>query len=286
LTHLVDGGRALLKVERNSLIAGQKIKTVRDMLRKLAGGDYFKVEDVVRYLRKRLLSDHVDDLVKRGTIDPDMRRFYKEDDDLTNLRSRFGASVIKPIPDQTAAAEVLIDQLLKDGMIERCKDRRDQPTYRTTTKGNALTLTGFVPRMNRAKAEKLLKGALERVAAINARTDLVHWVTEVRVFGSYLTDTDDLGDLDLAIKLQPRLLDEKAKTGRDAFTEAGLELARRSGKRFGSFIHMLTYPQTLVRQMVKNRSPYISVHETDELDTNPHLGGKTIYTFVPPKPGG
>jgi hypothetical protein len=56
-------------------------------------------------------------------------------------------------------------------------------------KGNALKVAGFVPRMDRAKAEKLLNGALERVAAINARTDLVHWVNEVRVFGSYLTDT-------------------------------------------------------------------------------------------------
>jgi hypothetical protein len=65
-----------LKFERNSVIAGQKIKTVRDMLRHLAPqfslGE-FTLEDVVEYLHEQLWSDHV-----RGA---------------------------KQIPDQTAAAQ-------------------------------------------------------------------------------------------------------------------------------------------------------------------------------------
>jgi hypothetical protein len=31
---------------------------------------------------------------------------------------------------------------------------------------------------------------------------------------------------------------------------------------------------------------HISMHNTDELDENPGMGGKTIYTFVPPEPRG
>jgi predicted transcriptional regulator len=268
-----------LKVERNSLIAGQKIKTVRDLLRDLAQCDYFRVEHVVPHLRKQLWSDHLDDLVKRGVIDPNERSFYKANERLINSHDRFRkAPIAKRIPDQTAAAQALIDQLLKDGMVERCKDG-NRPTYKTTMKGNALALTDFVPRMNRAKAEKLLKGVLERVAEINARADLLHWVTEVRVFGSYLTDTDDLGDLDLAIKLERRPIEG---TGCHPWVEACLEMARRSGKTFGSYLDELFYPDTLVRRMIKNRSPHISLHDTDELDRNPDLGGKAIYTFVPP----
>jgi hypothetical protein len=271
----------LVKVDRNSLIAGQKIKTVRDMLRDLARGDYFRVEHVVSYLAKQLWSDHVDDLVKRGVIDPDERTFYRANERSINSSERFGkARGAKRIPDQTAAAHALIDQLLKDGMVEQCKDG-NQPTYKTTTKGNALTLTDFVPRINRAKAEKLLKGVLERVAGINARADLLHWVTEVRVFGSYLTDTDDLGDLDLAIKLERRSI---KKTGNYPWAKACVAMARRSGKTFSSYLDELAYPETLVRRMIKNRSPYISLHGTDELDENPAMGGKTIYTFVPPEP--
>jgi predicted nucleotidyltransferase len=145
------------------------------------------------------------------------------------------------MPDQTASAQTLIDQLLKDGMVERCRDG-NRPTNKTTMKGSALALTNFVPRVNRAKTEKLLKGVLERVAEINARADLLHRVTEVRVFGSYLTDPDDLGDLDLAIKLERRPV---KKTGSYAWTEACLEMARQSGKTFSSYFDELTYPDTL-----------------------------------------
>jgi hypothetical protein len=254
-----------LKVERNSLIAGQKIKTVRDMLRDLAHLDDFRVEHVVPYLRKQLWSDHVDDLVKRRITEPSERSFYRANERLINSHVRFGkARGAKRIPDQTAAAQALIDQLLKDGMVERCKDG-DGRTYKTTTKGNALALTDFVPRMNRAKAERLLSGVLERVAGINACADLLHWVTEVRVFGSYLTDTDDLGDLDLAIKLERRPV---KKTGSYPWAKACVEMARRSGKTFSSYLDELAYPETLVRRMIKNRSPYISLHGTDELDEN------------------
>jgi hypothetical protein len=37
-----------------------------------------------------------------------------------------------------------------------------------------------------------------------------------------------------------------------------------------------------LHRRIKNRSPYISLHYTSELDENPELGGKTIYTFAPP----
>jgi hypothetical protein len=272
----------LLKVERDRLIAGQKIKTVRDMLRDLARSDYFRVDQVASYLRKQIWSDHVDDLVRGGVIEPTDRRFYKDNERMINS-DRFGnASLARKIPDQTAASQALIDELLKDGMIERCKDD-DRSMYETTIKGNALAMTDFVPRMNRAKAEKLLSSVLERVAAINARSDLLHWVTEVRVFGSYLKDTDDLGDLDLAIKLERRPV---KKIGSRPWAEACLQMARQSGKTFGSYLDKLAYPDRLVRRMIKNRSPYISLHGTDELDENPDMGGKTIYSFVPPKPQG
>jgi predicted nucleotidyltransferase len=273
----------LLKVERNSLIAGQKIKTVRDMLRDLSDRDYFTVEHVESHLYKRIWSDHVDELVRRGIIAPNQRSFYKANERVINSGKRFGkASGARRIPDQTTAAQALIDQLLMDGMVE-LRQGDDRPRYKTTTKGNALALTDFVPRMNRPKAEKLLTGVLERVAAINSRDDLLHWVAEVRVFGSYLTDTADLGDVDLAIKLERRPAGE---TGGYAWAEACLEMARRSGKKFGSYLDELTYPERLVWRMIKNRSPYISLHGTDELDRNPDMGGKTIYTFVPPKTRG
>jgi hypothetical protein len=79
-------------------------------------------------------------------------------------------------------------------------DCREQVAYQPTIKGHAMRATHFVPRINRAKAEKLLADFLQCVEEVNAHPDLLQWVTEVRVFGSYLTDSDDLAEIDLAIK--------------------------------------------------------------------------------------
>jgi len=65
-------------------------------------------------------------------------------------------------------------------------------------RSNARRAARFVPRINRAKAEKLLADFLQSVEEVNAHPDLPHWVTEVRVFGSYLNDSDNLGEIDLA----------------------------------------------------------------------------------------
>ena len=97
------------------------------------------------------------------------------------------------------------------------------------------------------------------------------------MFGSYLTDADDLGDLDLAIKLERKQIEGD-------WVKACHGVAEKSGKAL-NFFQRLTYPETEVRRRIKNRLPRISLHDTSELDDNPAMGGKTVYTFTPPKRG-
>jgi hypothetical protein len=246
-----------LKTDRTSTIAGQPLKTVRAMLRELGHSDHFTVESVEAFLHKQLWSDAVDDLAKQGKISPDMRHLYKKSGEWIkpsrNVHPLIGAN---RIPDQATAARALVEQLLKDGMIERFSDCRGQVAYQPTSKGNAMRATRSAPRLNRAKADKLLANFLRSVEEVNARPDLLHWVTEVRVFGSYLTNSDDLGEIDLAIKKEQR-------PARGSFRDA--------------------YPERLVALLLKGGSRYISLHGVAELDENSEFGGKTVYTFVPPK---
>ena len=123
-------------------------------------------------------------------------------------------------------------------------------------RSNARRAARFVPRINRAKAEKLLADFLQSVEEVNAHPDLLHWVTEVRVFGSYLNDSDNLGEIDLAIKKERR-------PASGSFTDA--------------------YPERLVALLLKGGSRYISLHSVAELDENSEFSGKTIYTFAPLK---
>jgi len=76
------------------------------------------------------------------------------------------------------------------------------------------------------------------------------------VFGSYLTNSDDLGELDLAIKKERR-------PGKESFSDA--------------------YPERLVARLLKGGSRYISLHVVAEFDENSEFSGKTVYTFAPPK---
>ena len=228
---------------------------MRAMLRELGRGDYFTVSSVEAFLRKQLWSDHVDDLAKLGKISPAVRHLYKKTGGRTNS-SRNVTSLIgaNRIPDQATAARALVEQLLKYGMIEVnawFADCREQVAYQPTRRA-----ARFVPRINRAKAEKLLADFLQCVEEVNAHPDLPHWVTEVRAFGSYLNDSDNLGEIDLAIKKERR-------PASGSFSDA--------------------YPERLVALLLKGGSRYISLHGVAELDQNFEFGGRTIYTFAPLK---
>jgi hypothetical protein len=80
------------------------------------------------------------------------------------------------------------------------------------------------------------------------------------VFGSYLTNSDDPGEIDLAIKKERR-------PGSDPFGDARIAF----------------YSERLVARLLKGGSRYISLHGVAELDENAEFGGRTIYTFAPPK---
>ena len=245
-------------MKTNRTIAGQRLKTVRAMLREFGRNDCFTVASVEAFLHQQLWSDHVDDLAKQGKISADMRRLYKKSGEWINSGLNVHPLIgVNLIPDQATAARALVEQLLKDGMIEVNGQFFDsqQVAYQITTKGNAM-LAARIARLKRAKAEKLLADFLQCVEEVNAHPDLLHWVTEVRVFGSYLTNSDDLDEI-------------------------GLEIKKERRPASGCFSD--TYPERLVALLLKGGSRYISLHGVAGFDESSEFGGKTVYTFAPPK---
>jgi predicted nucleotidyltransferase len=267
-----------MKVRRDGMIGGHPIKVVRDILVEVGLRDGFHIARVEENLQKVWWRATIDDLVKQGKVPRELRGMFRRDWEWPNHHREIYGIRFKKMPSFAAPARELVKALLKEGLIEKHKRGGDGDlVYRCTMNGQALRMTNFVPRINRAKAETILKGALVRVAEINRNAALLYWVTEVRVFGSYLTDTDDLGDLDLAIKLEQHEFDKS-----EDWEDARKKLVEESGKHFGTWHDMLDYPELQVRRIIKNRSPYISLHNTSELDRNPMMGGKTVYTFTPP----
>lgn len=156
-------------------------------------------------------------------------------------------------------AEHMLLQLEEAGFLER----RGSPfpgepdEWNTTVAGGALTMASFLKPISRARADTLLHGVLERAAAYDADEQKPYVITGLVVFGSYLrSDAESLGDLDLAVKFAER------RPGAAA-PDALLDHAYRSGRRFPSFVAQLSWAQTELRQLLRNRSRYINVHTED-----------------------
>jgi hypothetical protein len=266
-----------MKIDRNALIGGQPAKLVRDFLADATDSDGFYLKLADDHLLKAWWRATVDGLIEAGKLGRRNRGLCLRDCSWPLRHRKICGVPLPKVPDFTAPAGKLIEALLAHELIsENCRESDGRMLYRVTDKGHAVGMKTLVPRMSRAKAEALLKDTLERIANVNADPELLFWVTEARVFGSYLTDAGDLGDLDLAIKLERKQIESD-------WVKACHDAADRSGKTL-SFFHRLTYPETEVRRRIKNRVSRISLHDTSELDGNPAMGGKTVYTFTPPPP--
>lgn len=136
--------------------------------------------------------------------------------------------------------------------------------YEVTTKGNALAQVKFVARMNKIKADKVFGEFMKRVERINEDDTYIYRVSKLILFGSYLNPTaNDYGDIDIAYELEQKINDN------EAFFEAHqcvIDNAKKNGKVFSSFIDEIGHPEILVLRYLKNKSPYISLHTTKDIE--------------------
>ena len=63
--------------------------------------------------------------------------------------------------------------------------------------------------MTHSKADELLALMVERAEEVNRDPQFIYRVSRLTVFGSYLTDKEKLGDLDVAVELLPKHNAEK-----------------------------------------------------------------------------
>lgn len=153
-------------------------------------------------------------------------------------------------------ADAVIDELLSRGWLEPWKPngRTVQPGFFSVTDaGRRLALFRAVPRVNREKADRLLAEFLKRCEEIDRRDELGWYVRQVRLFGSYLTTAEDLGDIDLHVELVQRPVE-----GRKPVEYSNLR-ADTSGRRL-TFMQRLCFAEKEVWRILKARSAYVSLH--------------------------
>ena len=173
------------------------------------------------------------------------------------------ASILKQ---PNAVAKQLVEQLKQDDYLSLKKEKfgaESQYELTVTEKGRRFGLATATSPISRQKATKLLNELIERAKAINSNDELVYVVESIRVFGSYLSNKDLLGDLDVGFKLTAKY----AGSDFTSHNQKRIDYAKSTGKSFSSFVDEICWPHKEVILMLKNRQKGLSLHneETDEV---------------------
>ncbi len=104
-------------------------------------------------------------------------------------------------------ASTFLRQLRSLGLIESAEflPVGVEEAFEITTSGLAFANASAAAPIHRKTAELVLRQFLERLHAVNDNPDYVYRVESAVLFGSMLSTTERLGDVDMAIELQPKV---------------------------------------------------------------------------------
>ena len=177
-----------------------------------------------------------------------------------------------------------IKDMLGLGYLEKgLKDKSENiQYYKTTLKGNTLAQASARPPIKRGTAEKKIQELINRAEEIN-KNDYAYKIERLTLFGSILSNSETVNDIDVAIKMVPSF------QNRTLFEQARDRAIKRSTRRLNSWIAELSWPETEVYQKLKNRSPMYSFHSDEEIEMfkekDSNYNYKVIYNLAGDKNG-
>ncbi len=160
-------------------------------------------------------------------------------------------------------AKQLITKLIEDNYLILTKEEFNhicQYELTDTERGRRFGIANASKPISRQKATQLLNELIERAKSINENGELIYFVESIKVFGSYLSDKETLGDLDVGVKLS-----RKNKPG--DFTKHNqkrIALAKANGRQFSNSTEELFWPHREVMLMLKGKQRGLSLHDEDK----------------------
>ena len=174
-------------------------------------------------------------------------------------------------------AVALHDDLARLGFISLASKKGGERAWRLTANGSALCMASAAPPIKRAAAERMLSGLLDRVSEVNHSPTYLLRVSRLAVFGSYLSDAAELGDLDILYELAARNANREEHTRQCYDYSAAAQCA---GRIFKNFLDFLSWPQTEINQFLRSRQR-ISLHEWSEAEGLREMGAVIRELNVP-----
>lgn len=178
----------------------------------------------------------------------------------------------------TSTAQKLVTQLSKENYItwEKEKFQEDvQFELSETDKGRRFSMATAAAPISKTKATGILNDLIERAQSINKNEDLVFLVERMEVFGSYLTEKELLGDLDVGVKLTRRYNDSRFTK----HNQERIKLAKSGGRKFNNSTDELNWSFWEVILMLKARKRGLSIHDISEDKVFNVTKTKVVYQF-------
>lgn len=177
-------------------------------------------------------------------------------------------------------AAKLINNLLQNDYLFQVKPERFlSNTYilDATEKGRKLGVAKATKPISREKANHMLRELIERAEKINSNPDFACCVSKLSVFGSFLSDKEQLGDLDVFYKISRRYETEKYNEVSNQSYQK--ELAK--GRQFNSMIDEYLWPYKEVLLLLKSRKKSLSLHDEENDDVYSKTISQIVYVFDP-----
>jgi len=136
--------------------------------------------------------------------------------------------------------------------------------FRLTLRGGALAEASALKPVQRRKADELVAEAVERAKQINADDRELYQVSRLWVFGSYLTDAEELGDVDLAFELSRKGEWPPSPHGERLYSKT-VPLPKGWSR---SPLEVMAWPHEAVVRRLKGKRRHLSLHpSTDDVLT-------------------
>ena len=188
-----------------------------------------------------------------GIIAKDMRAFLRKCS-YGNFRTDFFKKELKL---EKENADKILDQMIKEEYFE--KDKTDDNYLNIKTKANAIRNAKFIKPITKVVAEKYVQELIERAKKINEDEYFIVNVDKIYAFGSYISDSEDCGDIDLVLELKNKQdfsIDELNKINH-----------QRCPPGKGIFEQLTGDSSIEPLRFLKNKNKYLGIHEKQDAES-------------------
>ena len=166
-----------------------------------------------------------------------------------------------------------LSNLVDQGLIKEGHRQNGHTLFDLTDCGVRLAYASAAKPIHRKTAEGILAEFMERVHAVNATPEYLYRVDGVILFGSFLSDVEQLGDVNVAVNLESKA---RGEVEFQEWSTARTHAARVKGRSFPTIFVQAYWPKKEVCLHLKARSISLKLSDLSHVAALPNLSYRIL----------